>query len=68
MLVCALPCVRASMCALPCARSHMVAPMRVRVRWSDDGYNEALVALSDDFLKEMYINFMLVYMGQYTPD
>jgi len=33
-----------------------------------DKYNEALVHLSDDCLKEMYINFMLIYTGAYTDE
>ena len=31
-------------------------------------YNESLVQLSDDGLKEMYINFMLIYTGAYTDE
>ena len=31
-------------------------------------YDRALVQLSDEFLKEMYMNFMLLYMGEYTDE
>ena len=33
-----------------------------------EAYNEALVQLSDEGLKEMYLNFMLIYMGEYTEE
>ena len=33
-----------------------------------DAYEEALVQLTDDGLKEMYLNFMLIYLGNYTPE
>ena len=33
-----------------------------------DEYNVALVQLSDDFLREMYLNFMLLYTGEYTDE
>ena len=33
-----------------------------------DAYEMALVSLSDDFMREMYINFMLLYTGEYTDE
>ena len=33
-----------------------------------DAYEMALVSLSDEFLREMYINFMLIYTGEYTDE
>ena len=33
-----------------------------------EAYNEAMVQLGDDYLKEMYMNLMLVYMGEHTAE
>ena len=33
-----------------------------------DAYMESLVQLSDDYMREMYINFTLIYMGEHTAE
>ena len=33
-----------------------------------NAYEESLVQLTDDCMKETYLNFMLIYMGDYTDE
>merc|ERR1740133_506173 len=33
-----------------------------------ESYQESLVQLTDDAMREMYLNLMLIYMGDYTDE